>query len=161
VRVAYVREHPAQYDAPLMRLLAKQVDLRVFYESLAGAERFHDPEFGVAIRWDIDLLDGYEWTVTHPWELPWRLRGFDAIIVHGYTKPLHWCAFLGGWLWCKRVFFRGEVTRPTWLLRWIARRLTGVMAIGSLSRNVYKEMGIPDVKTFWVPYSVENERFSR
>ena len=62
--VLVVAAHPVQYMAPVLRRMAKhpQLDLRVAYCSLRGAEAGMDPEFGQEVKWDVPLLDGYQWT---------------------------------------------------------------------------------------------------
>ncbi|MCS6814580.1 MAG: glycosyltransferase [Cyanobacteria bacterium] len=111
-RVLMVCSHPVQYVAPLLRLMTQQaqLDLHVAYCSLQGAETGVDPEFGVAVQWDIPLLEGYSWEYVpnrskHPslgkfWGLVnlglWRLihtGKFDAVIVYtGYTYASFWIA---------------------------------------------------------------------
>ena len=61
VRVAIVMDHPAQQFAGALRLLAAEplVRLRVCYGSVAG--RSYDPGFSRPVRWDTDLLGGYQW----------------------------------------------------------------------------------------------------
>ena len=97
--------------SPVLRRMAQhpQLDLSVGYCSLRGANATYDPEFTANIKWDIPLLEGYEWT-----EIPnrgsgsesffglfnlgvWNLirRGrFDAIIcLTGYIRASFWIAF--------------------------------------------------------------------
>src|SRR5579859_3193419 len=63
LRLLAIATHPVQYMAPIFRRMAKhsRVELRVAYCSLRGAEAGHDPEFGREVKWDVPLLDGYEW----------------------------------------------------------------------------------------------------
>src|SRR5438034_8053967 len=62
-KVSILASHVVQYASPLFRALASdpRLDLTVVYCSLQGAESGHDPEFGIEIRWDEPLLDGYRW----------------------------------------------------------------------------------------------------
>jgi glycosyltransferase involved in cell wall biosynthesis len=62
-RVLAVASHPVQYMSPVLRRLAQapEIELKVAYCSLRGAEAMHDPEFNATVKWDIPLLDGYEW----------------------------------------------------------------------------------------------------
>jgi hypothetical protein len=50
--------------SPVLRRMAQhpQVNLRVGYCSLRGAEATYDPEFTSTVKWDVPLLEGYEWT---------------------------------------------------------------------------------------------------
>lgn len=61
-RLAIVLDHPVQHFSPAFRELesAAVLEPTVFYWS-TGESGFHDPGFGQDVRWDIDLLSGYEW----------------------------------------------------------------------------------------------------
>lgn len=102
-RLAIVTTHPIQYYAPWFRHLSRQVEgLKVFYLWDFGISDSRDPQFGREIRWDIPLLDGYDWELvpnrspapgTHHWrgiwnpELPDRLRRWhaDAVLMMTYN----------------------------------------------------------------------------
>ncbi len=107
VRLAYLVSHPIQYQAPLLRRIAQEpdIDLTVFFGSDFSIRGYKDEGFGVGVKWDIPLLDGYQYdflpklrdtntaSVTSPinYGLANRLRGngrrprFDALWVHGYS----------------------------------------------------------------------------
>ena len=61
-KIAIVTTHPIQYYAPLFKLLAQQIDIKVFYTWGKDSLEKFDPGFGKKIEWDIPLLDGYEYT---------------------------------------------------------------------------------------------------
>lgn len=112
LRVLIVCSHPVQYASPIFRLLAKEsrISLEVAYCSLQGAETQLDPDFGVNVKWDIPLLDGYGWTlVPNHSPIPnlgsffglfnagiWRLihsDRFDAVVLlTGYVCSTFWIA---------------------------------------------------------------------
>ncbi len=107
VRLAYLVSHPIQYQAPLLRRIAQEpdIDLTVFFGSDFSIRGYRDDGFGVGVKWDIPLLEGYRYeflpklrdtsttSVTSPlnYGLLNRLRGnenrprFDALWVHGYS----------------------------------------------------------------------------
>jgi glycosyltransferase involved in cell wall biosynthesis len=62
-RVLLVSSHPVQYVAPLFRKMAldPRLDIQVAYCSLQGAEAAMDREFGIEVKWDVPLLEGYSW----------------------------------------------------------------------------------------------------
>src|SRR5262249_38932200 len=62
MKVAIVVSHPIQHFCPLYRALAQsgQVTLRVLFGSTVGAQASFDPQFGREVRWQPDLLDGFE-----------------------------------------------------------------------------------------------------
>jgi glycosyltransferase involved in cell wall biosynthesis len=62
LRLAYLVSHPIQYQVPLLRRIAKEpdIDLTVFYGSDFSVRGYKDEGFGVEMKWDVPLLDGYE-----------------------------------------------------------------------------------------------------
>lgn len=106
LRLAYFVTHPIQYQAPLLRRIAREPDihLKVFFACDISVRGHLDHEFGVRVKWDTDLLAGYE----HEFlpvlrdavdgQAPTFLRPlnrhvgrilreghFDAVWVHGYN----------------------------------------------------------------------------
>jgi len=61
VRLAYLVSHPIQYQAPLLRRVAQEpdIDLTVFFGSDFSVRDYKDAGFGVGVKWDVPLLDGY------------------------------------------------------------------------------------------------------
>lgn len=108
VRLAYLVSHPIQYQAPLLRRIAAEtdIDLTVFFGSDFSLRDYADKGFGVEIKWDVPLVEGYKHeflpvlrdnaTVTAATPLNHgiftRLCGkhgapaFDALWVHGYAS---------------------------------------------------------------------------
>ncbi len=108
VRLAYLVSHPIQYQAPLLRRIAREpgIELTVFFGSDFSVRAYRDEGFGVGVKWDVPLLDGYRHEflpklrdgqtagVMTPLNhgIPSRLRGrggdaaFDALWVHGYAS---------------------------------------------------------------------------
>jgi glycosyltransferase involved in cell wall biosynthesis len=107
VKVAYLVSHPIQYQAPLLRRIAQEpdIDLTVFFGSNFSVQEYVDKGFGVDVKWDVPLLDGYRheflpsiWdkrrtgpTAQLNYGIFSRLRGsnvadgFDVLWVHGYS----------------------------------------------------------------------------
>jgi glycosyltransferase involved in cell wall biosynthesis len=108
VRLAYLVSHPIQYQAPLLRRVAQEpdIDLTVFFGSDFSVRGYKDEGFGVGVKWDVPLLDGYRHEFlpvlrdnANPGTLSplnygifSRLRGgrkaaaFDVLWVHGYSS---------------------------------------------------------------------------
>ena len=106
VRLAYLVSHPIQYQAPLLRRIAeeREIELTVFFGSNFSVKGYQDEGFGVGVKWDVPLLEGYRHeflpairdrgtvSVTTPLNrgIFERLRGrkgepaFDVLWVHGY-----------------------------------------------------------------------------
>src|ERR1700716_2135689 len=62
IRVEYFLSHPIQYFSPLLKEMAKEFDLHVYYFSDASVKGHIDKGFGQKVKWDIPLLDGYNYT---------------------------------------------------------------------------------------------------
>jgi glycosyltransferase involved in cell wall biosynthesis len=106
--LAYLVSHPIQYQAPLLRRIAQEpdIELTVFFGSDFSVRGYKDEGFGVGVKWDVPLLDGYRYvflpklrdketvSVTSPvnYGIVKALRGgqdgpaFDALWVHGYAS---------------------------------------------------------------------------
>jgi glycosyltransferase involved in cell wall biosynthesis len=110
VRLAYLVSHPIQYQAPLLRRIAQEpdIDLTVFFCSDFSVRGYKDEGFGVGVKWDVPLLDGYRHEFLPSlrdkakagvaslvnYGIFSRLRGggdedgkagFDVLLVHGYA----------------------------------------------------------------------------
>jgi glycosyltransferase involved in cell wall biosynthesis len=107
LRLAYLVSHPIQYQAPLLRRIAQEpdIDLTVLFGSDFSVRGYTDAGFGVKVKWDVPLLDGYKHeflpglrdtgnaTFASPinYGILNRLRGrnalppFDVLWVHGYA----------------------------------------------------------------------------
>jgi glycosyltransferase involved in cell wall biosynthesis len=61
VKLAYLVSHPIQYQAPLLRRIAQEpdIELTVFFGSDFSVRGYKDEGFGVDVKWDVPLLDGY------------------------------------------------------------------------------------------------------
>ena len=108
VRLAYLVSHPIQYQAPLLRRIAREpdIDLTVLFGSDFSVRGYRDEGFGVEVAWDTPLLEGYCSEFLRPWRdnggvsatspisrgLLRRLSGngahpaFDALWIHGYAS---------------------------------------------------------------------------
>ena len=82
IRLAYLVSHPIQYQAPLLRRIAQEpdIDLTVFFGSDFSVRGYTDAGFGVGVKWDIPLLEGYQYQF-----LP-RLRDSEDV---GFARPLN------------------------------------------------------------------------
>ena len=58
-KIAIVTSHPIQYYAPLFKLLAQGIELKVFYTWGKDSVEKYDPGFGKTVQWDVPLLEGY------------------------------------------------------------------------------------------------------
>ena len=172
-RVAFLNTHPIQYFAPLYADLSRASDLSVtaVYLSDFSVRGWDDRGFGQVVKWDVDLLAGYEarfvrgaerrgeprgfFSVVAPevWREV-RRGGFDALVVHGHTpaataialaaaKSLHLPIFMRceTHVGLRRSKLKSVLRGP--LLGAYYRRLDGVLAIGSANEEFYRAIGVP------------------
>lgn len=106
LRLAYFVSHPIQYQVPLLRRLSEEqdIELKVFFSTDLSVRGHVDQGFGVHVKWDIPLLDGYQHEFlpvvldAQDGRNPGFLRPlnsqigkklregrFDAVWVHGYN----------------------------------------------------------------------------
>jgi glycosyltransferase involved in cell wall biosynthesis len=154
-RVLFVGMHPVQYTGPIFRLLAQdpRLDILLAYCSLQGAESQFDPGFGIDVKWDIPLLEGYPWALVPNRPLIpmpgsffnhfnpgiWRLISdgkFDAVVVlTGYMCATFWVAVAAAkWSRVPILFGtdahelapRDQKDWKLWIKRWLWPRIFGL-----------------------------------
>lgn len=188
-RVAFLNTHPIQYFAPLYAYLNTAEDLSVtaLYLSDYSIRGGGDRAFGREVKWDVDLLSGYEarfvagaqrrseargfFSMLAPgiWR-EIRDGGFDALVVHGHTPAAVLLAVAAAKMSGVRVFTRGEThlglrrspikaAARKFVMRAYYGQMDGAMAIGSANRAFYRAMGVPEDRIFAMPYTVDNARF--
>lgn len=129
-RVLLVCSHPVQYASPVWRQMSAhpRLDIEVAYCSMQGAEAGLDTEFGREVKWDVPLLDGFEWThvpnispkpgvgrffgLVNPalWTKV-RKDGFDAVVIYtGYRYASFWIALAAAKLSGKPVLFGADAS---------------------------------------------------
>jgi glycosyltransferase involved in cell wall biosynthesis len=127
VRIAYFVTHPIQYQAPLLRRIAREpgIDLTVFFFSDLSVRGYADKGFGgVHVKWDVPLLDGYNHEflprsrdngtlgfarpLNHGIYSRLRRGKFDAVWVHGYHTINHLHVILSAKMLGIPVILRAE-----------------------------------------------------
>jgi glycosyltransferase involved in cell wall biosynthesis len=151
-RIVILASHVIQYSSPLFRRMAQdpRFDLQIAYCTLQGATPSIDPEFGVEVKWDTSVLDGYPWVhlpnrspvpglgrffgLFNPdvWGLI-RKSHFDAAILPGYFYFTAWIAIAAAkWSGTPIIFvtdshsLRSWNAQSPWKLRfkkWLVRRI--------------------------------------
>ena len=187
LRLAVVTTHPIQYYAPWFRFMAEttQVRLRVFYLWDFGIAAHRDHEFGHEIRWDIPLLDGYEYEfvpnvstrpgvdhfrgIRNP-SLSRAVRGFhpDAVLLLTYNFESV-IRFVAGWRGAP-LLFRGDSHRlegrrgigqtiKDALITQLFRRFDACLYVGEANRRYFAEHGVESSRLFFAPHAIDNQRF--
>jgi glycosyltransferase involved in cell wall biosynthesis len=86
VRIAHFLSHPIQYQSPLLRRIAQEpdIDMTTFFSTDVSVRGYLDSAFGVELKWDVPLLEGYQYEF-----LP-RLRDLRDGDRLGFVRPLNW-----------------------------------------------------------------------
>jgi glycosyltransferase involved in cell wall biosynthesis len=187
LRLGIVLSHPTQYYSPWFRWLHTHtaLEFRVFYLWDFGVASRRDPEFGVPLAWDVDLLSGYESEfvpnrAAHPGTdrfgglrnpaLPGRLAAWrpDAVLFFGYRYASHLRAIAS----CRRrrvpLIFRGDshlLGQPPLraskrlLLRLLYRQFAAVTYVGAANRAYFEAFGVPPVRLHFAPHAVDHQLF--
>ncbi len=186
-RIAIVVSHPIQYFAPWHRALAtiQGVVLKVFFCSRKGVEAYYDRDFGTEVKWDIPLLDGYEWEflssrkpiknltfwATDNPNIGEALASFhpSVVVIHGYVHRTMWRAVN----WSNRnripvmlISDSSATATPTlWkraakaiVVRHLYRRLDGAFSCGDNNRKYHLQYGIPKERVFQGALPIDCER---
>lgn len=188
-RLAIITTHPIQYYAPLFKMLNERglLTVKVFYtwsQSQQGAH--YDPGFGKSIKWDIPLLEGYDYTFVNNTSSKPGTHHFlgiinptlnaeveqwdpDAILLIGWSFKSH--------LNCMRHFhkkvpilFRGDSTLlaehigpklllRTLFLKWVYRYIDYALFVGTNNKNYFLRHGVKEKQLIFAPHAIDNERF--
>jgi glycosyltransferase involved in cell wall biosynthesis len=191
IRIAYLVSHPIQYQAPLLRKIAKipEIDLTVLFRTDISAKVFNDNSFGRKIEWDVDLLYGYKhdflpslgskdkFTYGRPFNYGiWRRmkKGkYHFLWVHGYSPILNVYAIIIAKILGMKVLIRDEATETSKKrgeFKKIIKKLffkvlnlfvDGFLCIGTMNKQYYTANGVSPKKLFDMAYTVDNHYFQK
>ncbi len=189
IRLAVVSSHPIQYNAPMFALLAKSavVEPKVFYTWSQSKTTLFDKDFGHEIKWDIPLLEGYDYEFvdnisTNPG--PGSFKGIDcpnliqsikawkptALLVFGWNYKAHFnvMRYFKGKV---PVYFRGDSTLideqggykqliRRVFLTWVYHYVDGAFYVGKNNREYFLKHGLKPEELTYAPHAIDNARFS-
>lgn len=151
----FLLSHPTQYFSPLFVEIVKQpdLDLLVLYCTDENVKGHIDQGFGVNVKWDIPLLDGYNYKFlkNNSWK-PGLFKGFfglinfevvkvlfkekkSVVIIHGWNSFTNVLALIFGSLIGCKVCVRGD--NPVNLETFKSKRLLALKKI-VLGRLLFK-----------------------
>jgi glycosyltransferase involved in cell wall biosynthesis len=187
MRLAVVASHVIQYQDPFYRRLAAHpdIDLTVLFCSAEGAKTYHDVGMGTTLRWDLELLQGYEhrflrnigwgqgfFRLVNPGLVPALMRGnFDAVLfMTGWAWLSAWIGFAACRIAGIPIFLYGdssyipeEKSLRAKLRAGVMRTLFGLSSAflisGKLNADYYKHYGADSCRFFSLPWAIDNERF--
>lgn len=179
--------HPIQYQAPLYRALARELDLHVYFAHRQTAEGQADAGFGVAFEWDVPLTDGYDHTfLTNRSRRPGtatfngcdtpeitdvvRAGRFDAFLVTGWNKKSYWQAMTACWRTGTPLLVRGDshLGTPRSAVKRVVKevayrafipRFGGYLIVGERAREYFRHYGADPGRMHFVPHFVDADFF--
>jgi glycosyltransferase involved in cell wall biosynthesis len=186
MRLAIITTHPIQYYAPLFKLLQQRVDLMIFYTWGGSSVEKHDPGFDKVIKWDTDMLEGYnyQWVdnvakdkgshhfkgISNPMLIS-QIENFkpDALLVFGWAYQSHLKAmrYFKGRI---PVWFRGDSTlldekpglknKLRWLfLKWVYSHVDHAFYVGTNNKAYFKKCGLKEHQLSFAPHAIDNNWF--
>jgi glycosyltransferase involved in cell wall biosynthesis len=188
-RTAIVVTHPIQHFCPLYRALSatNKINLRVFFASDAGAGIYFDEEFGQAIRFQGNLLDGFDYEflpghlkgvslegkIGNP-HLGERLSAFepDVVQVYGYYHTISRDAIRWAGERKRPVLFCSDselrAPRRLWTramkalaLPRILAKCDGFLTVGDCNEDYFLNYGMSPDRFFRCPLPIDDEMLTK
>lgn len=187
-KIAIITTHPIQYYAPWFKLLAEEnkVDLKVFYTWSQSKDSVKDKTFGRDIKWDIPLLEGYNYEfVPNVSKKPGshHFFGIDNPTIKRQIKNFNPGILLFiGWNFKSHLsamrYFHGKV--PVWFrgdstlidetpgfkttlrraaLKQVYRYVDKALFVGTANKAYFIKHGLKDEQLIYAPHAIDNERF--
>ena len=189
-KLAIITSHPIQYNAPLFQLLTERgnLDVKIFYTwGKKSIEEKYDPGFGKTIKWDIPLLDGYNYEflenvskkpgsshfsgIINP-EIVSKIKEYNpsAILVYGWSFKSH-LKVLKYFHNKLPILFRGDSTllndKPNFkqklrqvFLTWVYSKVDYALYVGKNNKDYYKKFRLKEEQLFFAPHCVDAKRFN-
>lgn len=189
-RLAIITTHPIQYNAPIFKLLTERgkIDTKVFYTWEQAREKVYDVNFKREIKWDIPLLEGYDFTFvknvakqpgSHHFKgidnpaLIAEVQRFkpDAVLVFGWAFKSH-LSLLRNFKGKVPLLFRGDSTALNdhhfakkllrkLFLSWVYKHIDKALYVGKRNKEYYIEFGLRNDQLIYAPHAIDNNRFSK
>ncbi len=184
-KLAIVVSHPIQYYAPLFAVLARTIELKVFYCHNPTPDEVGKDGFGKSFSWDIELLEGYSYeflenvskspSVTRkdgcdtP-SIGARLAAYGAthVVVFGWYLKSH----LQALKFCNKqgipIAARGDSQLDPsqhWLKRLVKKlyypfflsRYDAFLSVGKRNRQYLEYYGVKNGKILFSPHAVDQD----
>jgi glycosyltransferase involved in cell wall biosynthesis len=188
-KLAIVTTHPIQYNAPWFKLLNERgfVVPKVFYTwSQVELGLKFDPGFNKAVKWDIPLLEGYDFTFVNNTSLnpgSHHKKGIinptlisqieswkpDAILIFGWNFISHLecikyfykkipVLFRGDSTLLRKQFFIKKLLRQVYL-KWVYHFIDYALYVGKENKKYFKKCGLKNSQLVFAPHAIDNNRF--
>jgi glycosyltransferase involved in cell wall biosynthesis len=190
-KYAILISHPIQYLVPLFQALSehKTISTEIWCNNDFGNKPFYDPDFRKTIKWDIDVVEGYNRRLLKNFSL-WPSTSFfgqinpsvitllfstqrpDVLMVWGWNSVSHVMAILVAKTMGVKLYLRAETTLEyekslpftkrvikKVLLSLFFKGFDGFFYLGTQNFQFYKYMDVSHEKLHFMPYCTT--RFSK
>lgn len=188
-KLAIITTHPIQYNAPLFVLLEARgnIKIKIFYTwGEQVLQKKYDPGFDKTIKWDIPLLEGYEYEfvkniakdkgshhfkgIDNPTLIneieQWNA---DTLLVYGWCFKSHLqvlryfhnkipVLFRGDSTLLNEHFFLKKILRSIFL-KWVYSKVNFALYVGSHNKKYYEAFGLKQEQLVFSPHAIDNDRF--
>lgn len=191
INLAIIASHPIQYYAPLFQCIVQKSDfnIKVFYLWDFGITNQVDRGFQQSLKWDISLLDGYEFKF-----VPNTSKDKGTHHIFGLQNPTltnqvlefnpdvvlltvsYNYASIYSLLWQLRnhnipIIFRGDSHRilakqdlkskiKRLIIAKIFQNFAACLYVGKANYDYFRYHHVPEHKLFFAPHAIDNQRFS-
>ncbi len=185
-KLAIIVTHPIQYYAPVFKLIAKKLELKVFYTAGDMSLNNYDHGFKKKIEWDIPLLNDYNYEflentskskgshhfkgIVNPDAIQ-QIKEYqpDAILIYGWAYKSH-LKIIRYFKNRIPIYFRGDSTildhqsnfrsilRPIFL-KWVYSHVDKAFYVGNANKSYFKKYGLKEHQLIFAPHAIDNERF--
>lgn len=188
-KLAILNTHPIQYFAPLYKRLANEhnIELTVLYCSHWGVNEYIDPQFNTVVKWDIPLLEGYNYKFLKNLRKTEDVNKFfnlinleiindliknkyDFLWINGHNNFTNIVAVLTAKFIGTKLLMRADtqlnverskikklIRKP--VMKAFYKLFSGFLYIGTRNKEYYEYIGVPGSKLFLAPFTVDNDFF--
>lgn len=179
------------YRAALFKKIneVKEIELLTYFCTDYGAKKEVDLGFGNTGKWDVPLLEGFNYKFLfnltsflppfsffgqiNPGIIKELIKNkYDGVIIFGWTLFTNWLVIFSAFLHKTPILCVGEnplnqeLLKSKWkrtikkiVLGWLFKRISAFLYIGEENKKFYQYYGVPEKKLFFAPYAVDNEHF--
>jgi glycosyltransferase involved in cell wall biosynthesis len=189
-KLAIVTTHPVQYNVPwITRLAQRDITIKVFYTyEQSSSGNVYDSGFGKDIKWDIPLLDGYDYEFVPNTAKKPGLERFMGIVNPSLIRKIEdWDpdqVLVIGWNYHSHlkvmrhfnrrvpIYFRGDSVllheKTGWrklarrlFLTWVYRHIDYVFYVGANNKSYFLRHGVRREQLVFSPQAIDLDRFSQ
>ena len=186
-KILYILSHPIQYQTPLIKKLSvsKKISLDVMYESNLSTKKYFDNEMNKKIKFNINLLNGYNYSFASNNKISFfknifkfiyltSKNKYDYVWIHGYENLSKIFIIIFSKIFFCKVLIRGESSHYSLknknFLELLIKKIfffflnfftNYFLTIGKSNYKFYKIMNIKNSKLKKLNYFVDNFFFQK